>query len=140
MNTLPLASPVVNPAVVPNPRDSWPVWTGFAVWGLGPDDGPRPTAGPDFTPTRLEELEALGYDLGYGGEEAPAPGGLDADELAAFTAGFARGVEDLDAERDAHLEAMAAEHDAMEAMFGGPELTWHSAELAEARSHVGHPS
>jgi hypothetical protein len=137
MNTLPLASPIVNP------RDSWPAWTDADRWEPTPDDPgdePRPTVGPDFAPTRLEELEALGRDLGHGGEEAPSPRGLDDRELAAFTSGFAQGRADLDAERDACLEAMAAEHDRMEAAFGGPELTWHPAELAEARSHAGHPA
>jgi hypothetical protein len=57
MNTLPLASPIVNPDVAPNPRDSWPAWTGEDRWELCPDepaedrDEARPTHGPDFLPS-----------------------------------------------------------------------------------------
>lgn len=60
MATLKKAAPAVKPIAPSNPRDSWPAWTGRARWGLGPDagaipdDGPRPTAGPDFEPTPEE--------------------------------------------------------------------------------------
>jgi hypothetical protein len=113
-----------------NPRNSWPAWTNSARWTVSPDDDPRPTARPDFTPTRLDQLEYMGYELGNGGSESATVKGLDADELAAFDRGFARGQADLESERDACLEAMAIEHDAMEAMFGDPEHTSHPAELA----------
>jgi hypothetical protein len=59
MNTLPLATPIVNP------RDSWPDWTGGDRWEFCPDepgddrDDYRPTHGPDFTPSADDQADAV---------------------------------------------------------------------------------
>jgi hypothetical protein len=51
MNTLPLATALVNPAAVENPRDSWPAWTDEDRWETTPGDA------PDFIPS-AEDLAA----------------------------------------------------------------------------------
>ena len=106
--------------------------------------GPRPTHLGRFTPTAEMELEHLGYTLGNAGEDARPSAGLTFPELASFFKGWLAGKADLEAESIAEyhawLDEVAAEHDRQEDAFGGPEATWHPAELAEARSFAGHPA
>ena len=94
----------------------------------------------DFRPSRMDELEWMGYEFGNGGSESVAIKGLEADEQAAFDRGFSRGLADLNAERDAYLDALAEEHDRFEEAFGGPAELWAHGELAEAGSLAGHPA
>jgi hypothetical protein len=98
---------------------------------------PRPAR---FVPTQEMEAEVLGYELGFTGEDAQPPAGWDFGCLVAFYEGFLAGKAALEAEYNEWLDALAAEHDRMEEAFGGPEDTWHEAELAEAGSRSGHPA
>jgi hypothetical protein len=102
--------------------------------------GPRPTRIDRFTPTPEMEMEHLGHELGFAGEDARAPEGRTFPELVAFYGGWLAGRADQQVEFNAWLDSVEADRERMDDAFGGPEATWHPAELAEAQSFAGHPA
>lgn len=130
MTTLQATRSVVKPAVAGNPRDAWPAWTDDDRWELGPEadpspapkadeEGPRPTAGPDFEPTSLDDSERLGFDLGLEREGAFPPGWMGPCEARRFVGGWIAGRLEWDRRLDV--------------MFGGAPAEARSTDLE------GHP-
>jgi hypothetical protein len=103
-----------------NPRSTWPSWTdGWDVTITEDGDEPRPTAGPDYTPARLDDVEWSGMTLALSGEPMAEIETEDTSIALRFAVGQYRGlVARHDAEREArghdawidqqYLEAMMA--------------------------------